>query len=502
MKANPFHNKSRLCWIGALLMGLLPGHLFAQDADPEARAEAIIDQLLENVSAGTAELQLEIAEDYELSREDDTFTATFEPVTLSDGEFSIALDPITIAITPGADNLSEVDFQMGEAVVISQNDAEVARISIGEQTGQGIWNETLDNFASTDVQLVKLTLEMPDNPMQAELAGLDYSSSLVMEDDQTWTSRGGFQASALTVQGPEGQHLDLGMLSADFSVSGTDYQRFMSFTEELQNLFSAEQMAQMESDPAAGQQVLSTLVELYGFFQGLEGNFTLSDFAVAQGDTALGAFESLSFGIDFNTADTGASLGYSIDLQGLETPMAPVPPGLLPDALRVEVGLDNIPQSLLDRLGELLTEIEGMPPEQQGAMISQELMGLVMQSDLGAYIRETYVAAPDARMDLNLEARVATASPFGAVGDLELVIVGLDQAVAQMGLDQNPEVAPALAMLTAFSNRTEQDSQVVDTFALQVTEDGKLMLNGKDVSAMLMGAGAGAAPGDGESTTE
>ena len=489
------------CWVAVLAISVLPSDGFAQDNDPQARAEAIIDRLLDNLKSGTTPLSVQIDDDYELSQDGDTFSTTFETFTATDEEFAVDVGPVTLTITPGDEGLSEVDAQIGESIVIRQGDQETARISIGEQTGQGIWDDALENFTSIDMQLVKLSLQMPDNPVQAELAGLDYSASLATEDDQTWTSRNDFQASALSIKGPEGQSVELGMLSADFSSSGSDYQQLLDFTEQLQTTLSREQL-ENASDPAVAQEIISTLAELYGFFQGFEGNLTLSDFAVAQGDTGLGAFASLGFGIDFNAGDDGASFGYSIDLQGLETPMAPVPPGLLPQALRLEVGLTDIPEGLLERVGELLDETQGMSPEEQQALVSRELMGVVMQSDLGAYIRETYVAAPDARIDLNVQAQVAPGSPFGATGDVDLRIVGLDQAVQGAGLDQDPEIAPALAMVTAFSNRTEEEGKVIDSFALQVTEDGKLMLNGKDVSGMLMGTGAAPAPEDEESTTE
>ena len=51
---------------------------------------------------------------------------------------------------------------------------------------------------------------------------------------------------------------------------------------------------------------------------------------------------------------------------------------------------------------------------------------------------------------------------------------------------ENPDIAPALAMLTVFSNHTEERGKVIDTFDLKFTPEAKIMLNGKDITAMVM----------------
>jgi hypothetical protein len=47
-------------------------------------------------------------------------------------------------------------------------------------------------------------------------------------------------------------------------------------------------------------------------------------------------------------------------------------------------------------------------------------------------------------------------------------------------------VGPFLAILMALSNRTQQTGKVIDSFALRLGEEGKLWLNGKDVTALFM----------------
>ena len=54
------------------------------------------------------------------------------------------------------------------------------------------------------------------------------------------------------------------------------------------------------------------------------------------------------------------------------------------------------------------------------------------------------------------------------------------------GASQDKSVAPVLAMLTAFSNRTQEGEKTIDNFNLKFTEDAKLFLNEKDVTAMFM----------------
>jgi hypothetical protein len=94
---------------------------------------------------------------------------------------------------------------------------------------------------------------------------------------------------------------------------------------------------------------------------------------------------------------------------------------------------------------------------------------------------------------MNAHAEVKPESAMGGIGNLSLKIENMQTLIDITGAAQDQSIAPVLAMITAFSQRTEQDGKTLDSFDLAFTAEGKLMLNGKDITALVM-PGAAAPP--------
>lgn len=466
---------------------LLSSPLLAQENDAEARATAIVNSLLSNLRMSVGELDLQLDDDYELTQDDGTFSAIFEAISIGEDAVSVSMGPVAILVTPGDDGLAEVALDIPDTLLIREDDTEVAKITITERHAEGVWSDALNGFRENELELLGLTLDVPEDPVSASIANLSFGSSMNSDEDESWSSESHFGLQGIAFGGPEGQSLNIAAIRAEGELSGSDFAQFMALAESLQELLSPEQLEATNDDPSA---MLSALGELYNFLTAFEASLTVSDVSVGQGDMSLGALTALSLGSEFSRGESGSAFSYSIAFEGLETPVAPLPPDILPNAMRLEIGLENIPSGLIEKLIEVAAASEELSPAEQQAIMGGEVLGMVMSSELGAYVSDTFIAAPQSRVDLDLSAQVSEASPFSAIGELNLQIVGLDTAVQMAGLDQDPDIAPMLAMLTAFSNRSEENDQVIDRFALEVTSEGKLMLNGKDMTAMLMGGGA------------
>jgi hypothetical protein len=85
-----------------------------------------------------------------------------------------------------------------------------------------------------------------------------------------------------------------------------------------------------------------------------------------------------------------------------------------------------------------------------------------------------------------LRATLDPATALGGKGDLTLRIEALQSIIDDSNAPEQPGLASLLALLTVFSERSEAAGRVVDSYRIRVTEDGKLWLNGKDVSALFL----------------
>ena len=75
---------------------------------------------------------------------------------------------------------------------------------------------------------------------------------------------------------------------------------------------------------------------------------------------------------------------------------------------------------------------------------------------------------------------------MGANGGFTMRIEGMQNLIDASGAQQQQSIAPMLAMITAFSNRVEENGKTVDHFDFQLSSEGRMLLNGKDVTAMFM----------------
>jgi hypothetical protein len=232
--------------------------------------------------------------------------------------------------------------------------------------------------------------------------------------------------------------------------------------------------------------MLDAVSDIYATFTGFESNVTLYDLNVEQGGQSLASVAQLSLDGGYGEGEDGLETSYAIAVSGLETAMIPAPENLTPHEARIEIGLFNMPENLFQRFIEMGMASENLSEAEQEAFWNQQLLELVMTTGMGIFVEDTYIGADTARLDLSLSAQAAPQSPLGGVGEFSLTIENMQTIVDTLGLANDQQVAPVLAMLTAFSNRTTEDGNTIDSFELQVTDEGKLMLNNKDVTAMFM----------------
>ena len=104
--------------------------------------------------------------------------------------------------------------------------------------------------------------------------------------------------------------------------------------------------------------------------------------------------------------------------------------------------MDNIPPQIARRLIEIGMGSENVDEADKDLYFQQQFMSLLMSSALQFNVVNSFIAAQDARVDLDAHAEVASQSAFGGTGNVLLRIEGMQTLIDITGASQQPNVAP------------------------------------------------------------
>ncbi len=188
-----------------------------------------------------------------------------------------------------------------------------------------------------------------------------------------------------------------------------------------------------------------------------------------------------------NEFDTGTGDGgtyrftiHFSDFTGMDQGM-----GNIPRAASLNLELSHIP-SLLALITDPTTILEqGSSQLQQQAMMNG--MNLLFSSGLTLSLVDSFIAFPDSRLDIGMKAQVNQNARYLSTGFLKLAMENPDKFNQIVnGLFGDPDLQQMLATVTALANRTTANGRTVDRIDAQLTPEGRIMVNSKDVTAMFL----------------
>jgi hypothetical protein len=133
------------------------------------------------------------------------------------------------------------------------------------------------------------------------------------------------------------------------------------------------------------------------------------------------------------------------------------------------------------------------PPKQfQKSQVMAAAMAVPqMLSSAGSrlLIKNTYVNAPVMQSKLDGSFSANEAARYIAIGDMTLVLTGLDELIMQLQSSNDRMAKQALGSLSVLQMMGEQGTgtggKSARTYKLEVTGEGKVTLNGNDVGGMM-----------------
>lgn len=452
--------------------------------DPETRrVRTLLDTALNALARQLGmdpAVQLDIQRDYPLVKDGDVYRATFEPAALVIDSLRLDLTPLQVSMRLPDDERVDIAVELPDPLTLRDGENTLSQLGIGNQQLTGAWSESLNSFTDLRIDLQDLTLSVTDMPLSATLGRLASSQTLSVDAAEDWAQNQTFALSDLRLA-MEGNAVTLAGIDSELTISGRSYRRLRQLAEELQQI--GDRSMEMMTEPPID--IVRQLGELFGTIDDYRFHLEGSELEVREESQLMGRIGRLALGSELDREADGSRVGMRVELTGAATPMAPLPPDLTPDRLRLDIALANIPPDLIERIVAIVEQGAELDPSEQELYWQQQMFGLLMNSGLELRISDSYLAAPEARGDLDLRAAIDPQAAMGGAGELMLRIVGLERLIEVTGGQDNPAAA-GLSMVMAFSNRIEEDGRMVDVFDLRFTTDGKLMLNNKDVTAMFM----------------
>lgn len=364
----------------------------------------------------------------------------------------------------------------------------------------GVWVAALSNFLELDLLATALRFGLADGSFVLSLDHLGGVSRAQEAADGRIDQQAKGRAMGLRAEAAGEGAFEVAEVAAETSVSGLDLDAYAQLTREYEAL-AARPGGASDADMAAFIQRMSGFNVLPA---GFGERFSLSDLRAidAGGQTLLRldqaeldfagsgfdqAAAELRFGLKHEDLEMGDGLRAQAGQMGALTPRRS---GMVVAIERLPA--DRLWQSLLRTLAFAVTQ-GGLQGETSGAM--RQMLTFMMLGEALPALTEAgtelklphFVVESDAAaMSGEGAFEVNPAAPQGVTGGLRLAITGLDQVIALLAAEVNAGNQDAIGALgmanwlkTLGRRETDGQSRAVDRFDLQLTADGRTLLNGQ-----------------------
>jgi hypothetical protein len=388
-------------------------------------------------------------------------------------------------VEPLDDERANLTLRPGDIIHILEGGTTLAQLTIGNQRMEGVWDETLQNLTRSNVKLGQLALSFTQAPVSAVLGSLEFSQTLERFEDDTWRSEQNLELGQLELR-IAALTVGLERIEGNFSVDGRQFDTLRALNGQLLELLDNAPMPDADNE---NMEILALTGKIYQLFNRLDANLKTINLTLVESDEPLAALGRVAMNGRYQARDdvNPAMLSYAFEMDRLQLGATSLPAGIAPTTARLEINIGNIPAELLDRLGEIA--LAGAQIEDESARrsyLNRQLLALLMGSRFRFQLTDSFISAPEARVDVNLRSAIEPTATFGGTGQLDLRIEGLQKLIDATGALDQEGMGIVLSILTVFSNRDQENGQVIDNYALEVTREGSVKLNGKDITALLL----------------
>ena len=439
-------------------------------------------------------------------------TAALRSVSAFGPDGSWDVGDIVMQLAPVDDDSYAVVVTLPERTTFYDSSGnEIGGTSIGSQSFSGVFMPAITTWTTGSGIYADLAMwiEAPGEvSFRLETDSVVLDIQLDETQENKWSGPGSFVMTGMESSLDGQRVLGLESITGAFDCRAIDLGFFNQMNLVMQDIQRKmlEEPEPSEALMAEMQEVGATLVALARerapLLEGVLMSFEVTDLfgrAPSTGETF--SFDSLSmaFGLDDLDKELGGML-FTYAHSGMVVPVPGPNADLVPHAVELHLELGNLPASdaatmTLEMLEGAIADSEAFESQAEMALgfmalgLQQRMVQTGSSFDIKTFIYES--PALSATMTGRL---VASAdSSLMTVGTARLEVVGLEalakrmDAMAQQGDPDAMDTALGLAMIQAMGARIEQAGEVRHVYDLELTPDGRTLLNGNDMSAMIGG---------------
>lgn len=415
------------------------------------------------------------------------------------------------AIQDDRDGYWKMTIAFPEVIKVTEDNEELASINIGSQNIAALLSEKLGYFTKYDGTLENITISINDESIETfSIEKIRYFVNL--EENNEGKFAGPFDVSMTgfnIIPKDEEGFLKIGKASIEGNIKGSNpvslneyKEKILKYTDKLQSLETVENEEDFKKIDMNPQEIADMFSELFWFdIQGIDFAYKAEDISAKIGSEDVDSLElkNALFGMSFDDLNTDSgSFSLNIAYNGAKSePTQPEYEGIVPSDLNLHIEAKKIPvQSLTTISKNTLAAITENPD-----MATMAGMGLVMKlpailSQAGTQIIIEKNHAKSALYDASISGKIIAdmSAVASATGKFTGVFEGLDALYKKVEKNANdPDLPdaqnfatmlPNLMMLKNYGKAgTGPSGAPAYSYDLELTPEGKFLINGQDLSA-------------------
>lgn len=480
------------------------------NADGAARLKGIFTRLLDEQKAATKLQQrsLQTQGDVVVEPAGSYYAVTLPHLSFAnkDGSY-IDLGILVVNAMPGA---SDKEWKMTLAlptpiIGYGADKKPLTRLDIGKQAFSGVWNESINNFTKLDARYENITsLASKDGiTLKIPKAAIIYDLT-PSADGKTWSGPTKFTLENLSVirEIDPGQSR-IGRLTMDTQVKNYSYDRMRDYQSRLNALTGS-----IESGATGDEELGSLFLEMLShIWDGFGSTIILEDIVLSRPaipGSPAGRLEmkQARIGFDANGFESdNVTMGLKTEYNGFN--LVPAPAGFsefTPAKLNLDITVEKLPfRKLLNLTRKTVQAASATPtPQENAGKLAAKLIPQML-TESGTFIRanKSFLGNTTYNIDLDGQMNANMAAIMGMDGKAKLEIAGLEKLIAltkeqlkkaDLSPDNKQKLQKSLLTMTILQLSGQQGTNAggtpVRTYTLELTTDGKVMVNGADLSAL------------------
>ncbi|MBT5433489.1 MAG: hypothetical protein HOK83_07495, partial [Rhodospirillaceae bacterium] len=419
---------------------------------------------------------------------------------------------LVIDMTPTGEGTYQTTILLpAETSVTDPTGKQVGGTTIGSQSFSGIFTPEISTMTSGEASYsdVVMWADIPDEgEFRLELGEANFIANLNETLPGKWSGPGDFVISDMSTSYDGTEFFRLGEVTMNAEYQDVDFVFFNTMNlamQEIQRELGPDVMETqkgMQRLTELGDMLVALARERAPLWEGSTMRVAMTDLFARDPDSSERfATSNMTFGMGLSglSGNTG-SFFIEYSHQGLDIPYDGPEADLIPGHVDLRLSLGDLPMA--DASSMALEMIEGAIDDPVAFEAQAEMalgfmaLGLqqnMVQSGSSFEIERLTYESPALKAGLTGRMVASDQSPMMSVGTARLEVVGLESFIKRMesmaaaGDPEAQETAQGLAMMQAMGERVEEGGEVKHIYDVEMTTDGRVLLNGNDMSPMMGG---------------